>query len=401
MLKSIYLSVMEADPLFLHISVFKACGIWPPAEWTSLWKRMLYKSYSFLIVGIICSNCVLQSVDAFTSMGRINDLVETLYILAAGCNLSYKAFNVVIKRQDIIKLLALPRSNQCHVLSCEEEAFRRKYHLRVRNSTILLCTVLEFTIVNMIISSIFGNIPERTLPIKIWLPSNFTEGYRYWMIYCSQLIAFTYAGTFHVFYDTFIIGVMITLCGHLQILQYRNSKMAAPDIQFQNYNFGVSYGPTKSAIERKLIIKSMEHYELLLQFAKSFNEIIFYVIFVQYSISCFIVCLSVYRLVNMSFSDPAYVFTIFYCGTVIIQTFSYCWFGNEVILESANVSESLYNSEWYSFDLATLRDFSIMLHRVQNHIEFSCTRLFVLSIDSFKNIMKLTYSGLNLLMQSS
>ncbi|XP_063994090.1 odorant receptor 43a-like isoform X2 [Diachasmimorpha longicaudata] len=405
-------TIIEGDPLSLHIFIFTACGLWSPGGWTSPWKKIFYNIYSLTIIGTICFNCILQSIDALTLTGSISDLVERLYILGAGCNLSYKAVNLITRRQDIIKLLTLPTSRRCRVLNRDEERFKRRYHRRVRNATVLLCAVLEFTVINMLISSIRENIPERTLPIKIWLPNNFTDDYRYWIIYGSQLIAFTYAGTFHVFYDTFIVGVMITLCGHLQILQYRNSKISSSNRQFKNYNFGVERGELsryveannisiKTKIEKNLILKAMEHYQQLLQFAKTFNEIIFYVIFVQYSISCFIISLSVYRLVNTSSTDPTYIFTIFYCGTVVIQIFTYCWFGNEVILESANVSLSLYNSDWYTFNSETSRDFPIMLHRVQHHIEFSCTGLFVLSIDSFKNIMKLTYSGLNLLMQSS
>ncbi|XP_011298606.1 uncharacterized protein [Fopius arisanus] len=165
------------------------------------------------------------------SVGRIDDFVDTIYILAVGCNLSYKAVNILTNRQGIIELLRLLDSKECQTLSPEEDLLRIKYHRRVRKSTIILCSCLEFTVANMIVSSVLVDIPERTFPLKIWLPSNFSEDFGFWTIYCSQLIAFTYAGTFHVFYDTFVIGIMITLSGQLQILQCRNPKMSAPDVK--------------------------------------------------------------------------------------------------------------------------------------------------------------------------
>ncbi|THK33213.1 odorant receptor 110N+C, partial [Diachasma alloeum] len=223
--------------------------------------------------------------------------------------------------------------------------------------------MVEVNSVNLIITSIIKDVPVRTFPYRLWIPFNYTVS-SYWVIYPAALTGITLASTFHVFHDAFITGLFLTLCVQLKILRTRITN--------------------KQIFKVKSIHKFLEHYNLLKQCAQLLNETIVYVIFMQYATSCFVVGLSVCRLVNMNYGDPAYLFTIGYYICLLLQTFYYCWFGNEVTVESSNIRDSIYGSEWYSLDKTRLRDIVMIMQRVSTPIQFSCTQLFVLSLDSFK-----------------
>ncbi|XP_063994095.1 odorant receptor 46a-like isoform X3 [Diachasmimorpha longicaudata] len=248
------------------------------------------------------------------------------------------------------------------------------------NRTKFLCLFFETTCVTLILTSIVKNIPDRSLPLKAWVPFNYVDGYFYWPVYLHQVLGLIYVGMIHASYDTFVVGVMLILCSQLKILQHRNSEMNL----LKKRTPGAVVNP--KILEKEFVMNSVKHHQLLQQFAETFNNIIIYVIFIQYSVSSFVTCVTAYKLVNLEAGDPEFAFTILYCSSMIIQTFFYCWYGNEVILESANIGNSLYTSRWYSLETGTVRDVMMIMKKMQHSMKFSCSPLFVLSVDSFKNV---------------
>ncbi|THK33215.1 odorant receptor 46a [Diachasma alloeum] len=386
---------MNVTALSPNFHIFTRFGVWLPPEWPSGWRRILYKTYACFVTVMLYSMFSFQFIGVFGSIGNINELVESIYTSATVFNLGCKIFNLLEKRRDIVKLLGLLEADICQIKSQAEKEIQEKCNRRIWNRTKFLCLFFETTCVTMVLTSTVKHIPERSLPLKAWLPFNYADGYTYWPVYMHQVIGLVYVGMIHASYDTFIVGVMLTLCSQLKILQYRNSEMSLLNVRVTTVAV-----VDQKMLEKEFVTNSIRHHQLLQQFAESFNNIIIYVIFVQYSVSSFVICVTAYKLVNLEFDNPEIIFTILYCTSMITQTFFYCWYGNEVILESANIGNSLYTSRWYSLNAGTVRDVTMVIHRMQHSMKFSCSPLFILSVDSLKNIMKVTYSTFSVLIKS-
>ncbi|XP_063994093.1 odorant receptor 46a-like isoform X2 [Diachasmimorpha longicaudata] len=382
---------MNVEALSPNFQIFTRFGVWLPPEWSSRRRRLLYKTYSTFVTIMLYSMFIFQFIGVFGSIGNVNDLVESIYTSATVVNLGWKMFNLLEKRGDIVRLLGLLETDVCQVQSRREEEIQEKCNQRIWNRTKFLCLFFETTCVTLILTSIVKNIPDRSLPLKAWVPFNYVDGYFYWPVYLHQVLGLIYVGMIHASYDTFVVGVMLILCSQLKILQHRNSEMNL----LKKRTPGAVVNP--KILEKEFVMNSVKHHQLLQQFAETFNNIIIYVIFIQYSVSSFVTCVTAYKLVNLEAGDPEFAFTILYCSSMIIQTFFYCWYGNEVILESANIGNSLYTSRWYSLETGTVRDVMMIMKKMQHSMKFSCSPLFVLSVDSFKNIMKVTYSTFSVL----
>uniref|UniRef100_A0A0C9RRE0 Odorant receptor n=1 Tax=Fopius arisanus TaxID=64838 RepID=A0A0C9RRE0_9HYME len=314
---------MTTRALSPNFRIFTRFGVWLPPEWSSGWRRILYQTYGIFVAVMLYSMFSFQFIGVFGSIGRINDLVESLYTCATVFNLGWKIFNLLKKRREIVQLLMLLEADICQTKNPVEEEIQKTCNQRIWNRTKFLCAYFETTCVTMILTSMVKNIPERTLPLKAWVPFSYDDGL-YWPVYLHQVLGLIYVGMIHASYDTFIVGVMLTLCSQLKILQYRNSEMSL---------LTTKSTVDRSTLEKEFVISSIKHHQLLQQFAESFNNIIVYVIFIQYSVSSFVICVSAYKLVNLEVGDPEFTFAVLYCSSMIIQTFFYCWYGNEVILE--------------------------------------------------------------------
>ncbi|XP_077290345.1 odorant receptor 4-like [Arctopsyche grandis] len=70
----------------------------------------------------------------------------------------------------------------------------------------------------------------------------------------------------------------------------------------------------------------------------------------------------------------------------------YCYFGNEIILQSNFLSQSIYLSDWYLMDKTMLLNMSIMMVRVNKPIILKAGRFVPLSINTLLMVLKAAYS---------
>ncbi|KAF7271124.1 hypothetical protein GWI33_015968 [Rhynchophorus ferrugineus] len=81
-----------------------------------------------------------------------------------------------------------------------------------------------------------------------------------------------------------------------------------------------------------------------------------------------------------------------YAVMVLFQSAAYCWFGNEVYIESMEINNSCYNSEWYNHGQDVRRTMLILTERAKKPFEIKGCRYVVLSFDTLIAIVKWSYS---------
>ncbi|KAK0071753.1 hypothetical protein PV326_000899, partial [Microctonus aethiopoides] len=119
------------------------------------------------------------------------------------------------------------------------------------------------------------------------------------------------------------------------------------------------------------------------RFSRRFNDIFSSIIFVQFSISTLVLCVSVQTLTMLSFMSMEFIIVMTYLACMLAQIFVLCWYANEVTLNSLNVRTAVYNMNWYSLSLKTQKDLLLIIARSSYPITFTGGPIVTLSLDSF------------------
>ncbi|XP_044010398.1 uncharacterized protein LOC122854052 [Aphidius gifuensis] len=142
-------------------------------------------------------------------------------------------------------------------------------------------------------------------------------------------------------------------------------------------------------------------YNEMIKWAERCNYIFSGIIFLQYSISSIVLCVSVYLLTKIEFNSLNFAIIIMYLMCMLTQIFILCYSGSKVTIESTLISDAIYCMDWSQFDLSTKKNLMMVMKRALHPVKFTSGYFVTLSIESFTHLVKLSYSAFSVLKQSS
>lgn len=221
-------------------------------------------------------------------------------------------------------------------------------------------------VVSITVRSLILDIPQRTLPFKAWLPYNYdTSQIGFWFAYFHQLVAHAAGASVNIAFDTLVPGLLRQTCAQIKILKSR--LYAIPKtidaIRESRWNENDSEHQRESQLlESQLLTECVRHHLEIFQlnnrkfnaifivikfffffslmlielpffrFAKTSNDIFGHTVFLQYSVSSVVICVSIYELSKMRLFNSEFTAIILYLACMLVQIFNFCFFGDEVTL---------------------------------------------------------------------
>ncbi|KAL0112606.1 hypothetical protein PUN28_012118 [Cardiocondyla obscurior] len=82
---------------------------------------------------------------------------------------------------------------------------------------------------------------------------------------------------------------------------------------------------------------------------------------------------------------------------MFVQIYVYCWSGNEVILKSMSVGDTIYCMNWTALSVDEKKELLMIMLRCTLPIKFTSSFLVTLSLQSYSSILKISYSAFNVL----
>ncbi|KAK0171696.1 hypothetical protein PV328_005117 [Microctonus aethiopoides] len=322
---------------------------------------------------------VTLSHDSFKSsshslMETTNDCFVLLSIIAI-CG---KTINVVTCRKTIIWILDTLGSDPCVPRNKEEIAIQKSMDRFIWINTVIYGVLTEVTVFMITIGTLFQDIPIGTLPYNTYVPWDYSQGFMYWLAYSYQMASVILSANVDIGYDTLVPGMIMQICAKLHILKYRLNQL--PILLAQNKltndydNDDHKYSVNKLKIERKLVADCVKYHLLI------FN---------------------VYIIANIDiFTSEATGIMLYLCCMLMEVLLLYAA-GNEVTIVSESVSDAIYNMDWTDLHKSTIKSLIIMMCRALRKIVFTCGFIVTLSLDSFKSLIKISYSTYNLLQRTS
>ncbi|XP_043285610.1 odorant receptor 46a-like [Venturia canescens] len=382
--------------LLIHSWSFNMLQLWGlsrPRHWVSGWKKHSYNMLT--IISIFC-------VWAFTLTGfmqiimspSFEEAAENSFVALTMFGVSCKMANWILRSDDISSVVDILNNDVCRPQGNEELAIQMKFDKLSRNNTMFFGGLTEGAVIAVTIGSFLENVSQRTLPFPAWLPFDYTSKWGFWIAFLHQIVAHGIGATIGGIHDALFHGLMIQVCAKLNILKYRLRSI--PQM--------IEHKKSRESIaisEREEIRTCVRQHQEIHKFVKRSNEVFSIVMFIQFSVSAFVICMSTYMLSKMTMHSAGFTFLIVYVSCMIVQIFLLCWYGNEVITESMDVSNAIYDMDWNSLGSSTKKDLRLMMTRTNYRLQYTSGHVIVLSLDSYNRLMKLTYSMYNLLQQTS
>ncbi|XP_033346122.1 odorant receptor 67c-like [Bombus vosnesenskii] len=121
--------------------------------------------------------------------------------------------------------------------------------------------------------------------------------------------------------------------------------------------------------------------------------------FVQFMACAVAVCFTLYLLTDVQDTAQLIGWSM-YMFAGICQTFFFCWFGNAAKIKSLDVSNMVYNSDWPNLSKDARKMLVVIMARSLTPVEITSAYIIPMNLESFKGLMKVTYSAYNMLLQS-
>ncbi|KAG5883520.1 hypothetical protein JTB14_019287 [Gonioctena quinquepunctata] len=141
------------------------------------------------------------------------------------------------------------------------------------------------------------------------------------------------------------------------------------------------------------------YYILHYRYVDSINHLFTYITLVQYLTSIGVICITMFQSTIMPVTTYYMLRNVTFLLCMVTEIFLYCWYGEEIKMKNSEISQALYDTNWYEAEISEMKTIIIMMERCKKPIQLKVGGVLQLSYDSFILILKKSYSFLTVLRQ--
>ncbi|XP_057319123.1 putative odorant receptor 71a isoform X2 [Microplitis mediator] len=304
-------------------------GLWR-TEIICRWRLCLQIMYSYFMIIFIYSDALFESIALVNNYNDFHQFIDGSIVLLTMIGVCGKIANAVIKRKEILQLINILKTDPCLCQNDEEKNIQDKFDKTINYRTLAFLAVTESVIIISVGVSVLQDTPNRSLFFNTWLPFDTSTIIGYWVAYIHQVLAHFCCALAGAAYDTLIPGLIIKICSQLSILEYRLKLLPK-----NNY----SSEPLTDIEQREInaVSKCVKHHLKILQLAEKTNKVFNTIMFVQFSISTFVICVTIYRLSQVEINDPEFAEMAVYFICMLAQIFGTCLASTECSIKIKSI----------------------------------------------------------------
>ncbi|KAJ3656618.1 hypothetical protein Zmor_015680 [Zophobas morio] len=220
------------------------------------------------------------------------------------------------------------------------------------------------------------------LPLGGWYPFNTNESPVFQIVYVYQILATYVNGIRNISIDTFISGVIMVISGQLSLLNNEFQTINAKQQDFGHNQVEI----------RKLLLRNVLHYKSIITFTDDVTTLFSTCLISQFVVSVVIICMTMFQLSLVPVLSLQFLSMAMYQACMLLEIFLWCYYGNEVILKSTNLTMSAYRCGWVEFSKEFKQDLLFFMTRTQFPLKLYAGGYFTLSLDTFMAILKSSWS---------
>ncbi|KAG8035014.1 hypothetical protein G9C98_005436, partial [Cotesia typhae] len=359
-------------------------GLWQPVDWRGF-KSLLYNTYTCFIIFNNIFFITTEFIDIVLSSKTVEDFTQGLAKILGVVVATGKIFGVIINRNLILEAMDVLNLKPFKVSDDHEEDILKKY---VKLSNLITYFYVAFYTVGAVIIEIPG-----VLPYRAWFPYDYTKKNIFLTTAVHQLYTFFIDTWVHVGFDTLYVGSMLCVSSHVSVLEYRLGKTV---FDMNKINDLVVNTDVVNNACNILIAQWINHHNEVLRYSREVHEIFSGAILLNYCLSSTQICMTAYNLANLSASSSEFKSEMVFFIALVIQIFMITMAAHQVILK-VHLNFSAYSTDWTNLNTKTKKSLVFIILQTLKPVVFSLGYFVNLSLETFKQVMKLSYSIYNLL----
>ncbi|RZC32999.1 7tm 6 domain containing protein, partial [Asbolus verrucosus] len=311
----------------INILMLRLVGLWPEGD--EIYKLNFYTLYSVIsIVVFTTAHNFFQTVHIFMVYSDLEALAAAIFVtltdLLAQMKIFYFTHNMSILKGLMIKLnceMFLPKRESQRMLVRPSLSFWKMTY------TMFWMPVGTTLFLWAIFPVLDGSVKQHRLPFAAWYPYDAKISPFYEITYFHQVISILLMATANLNMDMLIAALMVYIGAQCDLLcdDLRN-------LQEVNFN--------------SALLDSIEHHKNIVIFAQSCNTFFEMIVLGQFFTSSVSIAVAMFQLTLVAPLSSECYSLLFYVGSITVQIFLYCWFGNEVEIKQHH----LPFAAWYPFD---------------------------------------------------
>ncbi|XP_033346326.1 odorant receptor 13a-like [Bombus vosnesenskii] len=312
-----------------------------------------------------------------------DDLSENFGITVTALITSCKLMSLVVGRKTIINMLDLLKKKPFVPENNGEVQIHAKYDNLIEKVAMFYTIQVTFCVLALVGTTLVSNFKLKKLMFRAWFPFDFTSSWlAFSMTFIYQFVGLMIIATGVSMFDTFFAGLLLHICCQFEMLMDRLHNIGGNEIQS--------------------LKDCVRHHNTIFRFAEIVNNFFNKIMFVQFMVSTVAICFTLYQLTETNDSLQIIGWTSF-MFSALIQTFYFCWFGDAAKVKvdtSLDISNMLYHSDWPNLSNNARKMLLIIMARSLTPVEITSAYILPMNLESFKRLMKTTYSAYNMLVQN-
>ncbi|RVE42000.1 hypothetical protein evm_013345 [Chilo suppressalis] len=235
------------------------------------------------------------------------------------------------------------------------------------------------TCVMWIIFPIMYYVSGHQVEFAFWITVDHSRPLMFTVLIIYSFYVTTLVGIANTTMDAFMATILYQCKTQLRILRLNFENLV------ETANKIVAANPQElyENVLMKLFLEYLEHYQQISETNNCLQDIFGTSILVQFGIGGWILCMAAYKLVSFNILSIEFASMILFITCILTELFLYCYYGNEVTVESDRVIESLYNMEWLQAPLWLKRSLVLTMERAKRPLRPVAGHLIPLSLNTF------------------
>ncbi|TMW51390.1 hypothetical protein DOY81_003514 [Sarcophaga bullata] len=216
---------------------------------------------------------------------------------------------------------------------------------------------------------------EKVLPYFMYIPWDWSQHWSYYVLYVSQDFAGYTSAAGQISGDLLLSSCATQLIMHFN---YLARSLESYKTKYQQMNINKQKEYEKDFQFLRTMIK---YHTYLLGLSHQLNNIFGLPILLNFIASSFVICFLGFQM-SIGASPEFLLKLSLFLAICIAQIYLICYYGQELIDQSFNVSLAAYNQEWRDLDVRLQKMLLLMAVRAQKPVQLKATDLMLISMET-------------------
>nr|AXF48778.1 odorant receptors OR28 [Lobesia botrana] len=314
-------------------------------SFTNRLMHLVHDAYCWFALAVTTTYLMQEVIYAYQERSDIDKLARVLFLLL--CHVTSIAKQVVFMKQ-ASRIAVLVNGLDDDAYNPKEATRANLLMERAKGAARLGTAYAGTAALTCTLWAIFpflARLGGTNVIFALYVPFSYYSWPEFLTVLLYTYYGTTLVGIANTTMDAFIATVLGQCKTQLTIL-----KMDFESLSERAHTRALETGERLGAAAMVLLVRCIKHHHKICETSCELQALFGGAVLLQFGIGGWILCMAAYKLVGLSVASIEFVSMLMFLMCILTELFLYCYYGNEVAVESAQVSDAVYGMQWVGPD---------------------------------------------------